>query len=82
MNEILNAPVTLEEGEFRKYPYRIYWSDEDECFIGHAQIAGGNCCHGDSPEEVRRQLEVVMELCLEIENQDRETSEIAPTRPH
>ncbi len=60
----------------------VYWSDEDECFIGHAQIAGGNCCHGDTPEEVRRQLEVVMELCLEIENQDRETSEAATTRPH
>ena len=60
----------------------VYWSDEDECFIGYAQIAGGNCCHGDTPEEVRRQLEVVMELCLEIENQDRETSEAATTRPH
>lgn len=71
MNETLNPPATIEEGK----SYRIYWSDEDECFIGYAPMAGGNCCHGDTPAEVKRQLEVIIELCRELENP-------ATTQPH
>ncbi len=80
MNKIPNLPATIEEDicqkKGREYPYRIYWSDEDECFIGYAHMAGGNCCHGDTPAEVRRQLEVIIELCLEIDDQERETSAV------
>ena len=81
MNEVLNPPAIIEEDIYKKigreFPYSIYWSNEDECFIVYTQIAGGNCCHGDTPAEVRQQLEVIIELCLEIE-----TSGVAMPRSH
>ncbi len=48
-----------------RYPRYIRWSDEDKCFIGSLPNLCGDCCHGDTPEEVARELTISAELSLE-----------------
>ena len=48
-----------------RYPRYIRWSDEDKCFIGSLPDLCGDCCHGDTPEEVARELNISAELALE-----------------
>jgi predicted RNase H-like HicB family nuclease len=40
------------------YPYIVYWSEEDGCFIGQCPglFYGSGATHGDDPEMVFRQL--------------------------
>ena len=39
-----------------RYPRYIRWSNEDKCFIGSLPDLCGDCCHGDTPEEVARRI--------------------------
>ena len=48
-----------------RYPRHIRWSDEDNCFIGSLPDLCGDCCHGDTPEEVASQLTICAEMSLE-----------------
>ncbi len=48
-----------------RYPRHIRWSDEDKCYIGSLPDLCGDCCHGDTPEEVARELNISAELALE-----------------
>ena len=48
-----------------KYPQYIFWSTEDNCYIGSLPDICGNCCHGDTPEEVARQLTQIAESWVE-----------------
>lgn len=45
----------------------IEWSVDDQCFIGHCPGIIGPCCHGDSREQVERELRQIVEEWLEIE---------------
>ena len=40
------------------YPYIVYWSEEDGCFIGQCPglFFGSGATHGDDPEAVFKQL--------------------------
>lgn len=40
------------------YPYVVYWSEEDRCFIGQCPglFFGAGATHGDDPEAVFRTL--------------------------
>jgi predicted HicB family RNase H-like nuclease len=38
----------------------VEWSQEDACYIGSAPPLIGQCCHGDTEEEVYRQLAVIV----------------------
>lgn len=61
----INKYSTPEELEAyaRLYAKVISWSDEDNCYVGSLPEICGNCCHGDSVEEVARQLaDIVLEL--------------------
>lgn len=40
----------------RNYPLCVRWSDEDQVFVGSIPGLVGDCCHGNSPEEVIPQL--------------------------
>ena len=44
-----------------KYVKLVEWSDEDRCFIGSAPPLVGQSCHGDTEEEVLRQLRDIVE---------------------
>ena len=43
----------------------VEWSEEDGCFIGSAPPLVGQCCHGDTEEEVYRQLAVIVPDVIE-----------------
>lgn len=45
----------------------VYWSAEDNCFIGSLPDICGNCCHADNEEDVHRQLDVIEQEWAEIE---------------
>lgn len=47
----------------------IEWSEDDQCFIGHCPGIIGPCCHGDSREQVERELRQIVEEWLEIEGE-------------
>lgn len=49
----------------KRYPRHIRWSDEDNCFVGNLPDLGGDCTHGDTPEEVARNLDEVAEMNVE-----------------
>jgi len=38
----------------------VEWSDEDGCFVGSAPALVGQCCHGESEEDVLRQLQIIV----------------------
>ena len=43
----------------------VEWSEEDGCFIGSAPPLVGQCCHGDTEEDVYRQLAVIVPDVIE-----------------
>lgn len=45
----------------RNYPLSVRWSDEDQVFVGSIPGLVGECCHGDTPEEVIPQLKNIAE---------------------
>ena len=45
----------------RNYPLSVRWSDEDQVFVGSIPGLMGDCCHGDTPEEVIPQLKDIAE---------------------
>lgn len=47
------------EAYARRYAKVIYWSDEDNCYIGSLPEICGNCCHGGTEAEVLQQLDVI-----------------------
>lgn len=48
------------------YTRIIRWSDEDECYIGSLPEICGNCCHGDTPEEVCSQLDEIAQEWVDL----------------
>lgn len=44
-----------------RYPRFIFWSEEDGCYIGSLPDICGNCCHGETIEEVSVQLTEIAE---------------------
>jgi DNA-binding transcriptional regulator YiaG len=45
----------------RNYPLSVRWSDEDQVFVGSIPGLMGDCCHGDTPQEVIPQLQDIAE---------------------
>ena len=45
----------------RNYSLSLRWSDEDQAFVGSIPGLTGDCCHGDTPEEVVPQLQDIAE---------------------
>ena len=45
----------------RQYSLSVRWSDEDRAFVGSVPGLVGDCCHGDTPEEVVAQLKDIAE---------------------
>lgn len=54
-----STPKELE-AYARLYAKVISWSDEDNCYIGSLPEICGNCCHGDTVEDVAKQLAVIV----------------------
>lgn len=44
-----------------RYPLLVRWSDEDQAFLGSIPGLSGDCCHGDTPEDVLPQLRDIAE---------------------
>lgn len=49
-----------------KYKKIVYWSDEDECFVGICPELMYGGVHGDDPVEVFRELSEAVEETIEI----------------
>ena len=49
----------------RDYDMVIWWSAEDDCYVGSVPDLEGCMAHGESPEEAARELTVAKELWLE-----------------
>lgn len=43
----------------KQYARLIYWSTEDNCYIGSLPEICGFCCHGDTAEELIPQLDAI-----------------------
>lgn len=48
-----------------KYSRFIRWSDEDNCYIGSLPDFEKDCTHGETLEEVNRNLQEVAEMYIE-----------------
>jgi predicted HicB family RNase H-like nuclease len=44
----------------KAYMKVVEWSEEDGCYVGSAPPLIGQCCHGETEEEVYRQLAVIV----------------------
>ena len=53
-----------------RYAKIVFWSEEDECFIGSCPDICGPCCHGDDPTEVFRELCEIVNEWMELLHQD------------
>jgi len=53
-----------------QYEKIVYWSEEDECFIGICPELFGGGVHGDDPESVFRELLEVVEEWVVIYEKD------------
>ncbi len=62
----------------RNYPLSVRWSDEDQVFIGSIPGLVGECCHGDTPEEVIPQLKAIAE---DLVSYLTEKSQLLPEPP-
>ena len=49
----------------KAYMKVVEWSEEDGCYIGSAPPLIGQCCHGDTEEDVYRQLAVIVDEWVE-----------------
>ena len=49
-----------------QYARLIYWSKEDNCYIGSLPEICGDCCHSDTVEEVHRQLDEIAQEWVEL----------------
>ena len=58
----------MKDGD--RYTKFIFWSDEDECFIGSCPDICGNCCHGDDPTEVFSELCEIVDEWVEMIQRD------------
>lgn len=48
----------------------IRWSDEDGCFVGSCPPIVNDCCHGDDPAKVMKELQVIIGEVLDIMAED------------
>jgi predicted RNase H-like HicB family nuclease len=53
-----------------QYEKIVYWSDEDQCFIGMCPELFGGGVHGDSAEEVFKELLVTVNEWVAIFEKD------------
>lgn len=49
----------------KKYPCLIYWSEEDQTYLGNIPGLFGACCDGDTMEEVAIHLEEILDMGVE-----------------
>ena len=50
------------------YPYLVYWSDEDNCYVGRCPGLFYGGTHGDDPEEVFKKLrEMALDVIADFE---------------
>jgi predicted RNase H-like HicB family nuclease len=54
----------------KDYAKVIEWSYEDQCFVGSAPPLVGPCCHGDTEEEVLRQLHDIVGINIDAIKED------------
>ena len=48
----------------------VEWSDEDGVFVGRCPGIIGPCCHGESEQEVYRELAEIVEEWIEIAQEE------------
>jgi len=53
-----------------RYPMVVFWSDEDQCFIGIAPDLEFCSAFGDTPEAAVRELTIAMRLWIEVALED------------
>lgn len=57
--EVMTEETAREK--LKHYPRMYHWSDADQLYIGSIPDLCGYCCHGNTVEEVTKQLEEVIE---------------------
>lgn len=48
------------------YTRLIRWSEEDGCYIGSLPEICGNCCHGDTPDAVCKELDEIAQEWVDL----------------
>lgn len=68
----------MKTPQYLKY---VFWSDEDECYVGTIPDLCGECCHGQKEDDVYRQLLVIHDEWIEIFKEDGMPLPPVRTRP-
>ncbi|PWJ55063.1 putative RNase H-like HicB family nuclease [Dyadobacter jejuensis] len=53
-----------------KYEVRIYWSNEDDCFIAEVPELKSIMTHGDTQNEALQNAQEVIQLWLEVAKEE------------
>jgi predicted RNase H-like HicB family nuclease len=61
------------KNEFEKYTYRIEWSEEDHCHVARCLEFPSLAAHGDTIEEVLREIKYVVAESLKWMREEGET---------
>ena len=61
------------KNEFEKYTYRIEWSEEDHCHVARCLEFPSLTAHGDTIEEVLREIKYVVVESLKWMREEGET---------
>ena len=61
------------KNEFEKYTYRIEWSEEDHCHVARCLEFPSLAAHGDTIEEVLREIKYVVVESLKWMREEGET---------
>ena len=63
-----------------RYHRFVYWSEEDQCYVGSCPDLCGPCCHGDDEAAVYRDLCQIVEEHLRLSTEDDRLMPPARTR--
>lgn len=53
-----------------RYVKVVEWSDEDNCYVGSVPEWLGQCCHGDTRDQVYAELCCIVDEWIELYKQD------------
>ena len=65
--QTIELPYSVED-----YSYRVFWSEEDGCFIGKVAEFQSLSAHGETEEEALKEIKFVVQASLEWMMEDSE----------
>ena len=64
------------KNEYKKYDYRVFWSQEDRAYIGKVAEFASLAAHGNTPEAALKEIQFVVKAVIEDMAEHRQTPPI------